>query len=119
MVCAVTIILSFAVGTLTSHSKSLCFLFSSKATDLVYCQNLVATLNNTKDLPALCRSYSSVIEAVNQKNAGNANEEGIDVAFQSMTAGATVQAGRSRARGNLSRRMTSNRSNRGDTLTDR
>ena len=119
MFCAVTRILSFAVGTLISHSKSLCFLFSSKATDLVYCQSLVATLNNTKDLPALCRSYSSVVEAVNQKNSGNANEEGIDVAFRSMTAGPAVQAGRSRARGNLTRRMTSNRMNRGDPLTDR
>ena len=75
----------------------------------MYCQKLVATLNDAKDLPATCRSYSSVVEAVNQKNTGNKKEKGIDVAFQSMTAGAGIQAGRSRSRGKLNRRMTSNR----------
>jgi len=82
--------------------------------DLLRCQGLVTALHNAKDLPEKCRSYSSVIEAVNQKNNQKNNSSNNDMMT---TTDPTIQA--PAVRKMLTRRNTSNRvDRRQDLFTD-
>jgi hypothetical protein len=82
---------------------------SNKGSDLAYCQNVASKLVDAKDLPVMCRSFPSVIDAVKRKATGKTDN---NIAFQGMTAGSAIQARSSRATGyvshaKLQRRLTS------------
>jgi hypothetical protein len=81
---------------------------------LAFCQKLASQINKVEDLPSVCKSYSSVIDAVKRKTTSVSAE---DIAFQGMRPGQAIQARRSRAGGvehqaKLNRRMTSGNGNK-------